>query len=193
MLNIKDASALETALFFVLHWTTQVSTQAVHLSIFIAHQAAVAKDETMSELLDLYLKLGNEQYADAISHLAPYFGTISPRFRCLRPGYCALQIPNTNAVHNHLGTMHAIAMCNGAELAAGLTTDVSIPTGNRWIPVEMNVKYLALAKSEVLVVCDGEAIDWNTVGQIPVPISITDTNKVEVLHATIVMKISPIK
>jgi acyl-coenzyme A thioesterase PaaI-like protein len=99
----------------------------------------------MSQLLELYRQLGNEHYADAISKIAPFFGTIEPRFRSLRPGYCALEIPNRDAVHNHLGTLHAIAMCNGAELAAGLTTDVSIPAGHRWIPIEMNVRYLALA------------------------------------------------
>ena len=34
------------------------------------------------------------------------------------------------------------AMCNMAELAGGLMTDVSIPQGSRWIPSGMTVKYL---------------------------------------------------
>jgi acyl-coenzyme A thioesterase PaaI-like protein len=144
----------------------------------------------MSQLLELYRQLGNEHYADAISKIAPFFGTIEPRFRSLRPGYCALEIPNRDAVHNHLGTLHAIAMCNGAELAAGLTTDVSIPAGHRWIPIEMNVRYLALAKSDVLVVCEGDKIDWTALGQIPVPITITDATNTEVVRAVITMKIS---
>jgi acyl-coenzyme A thioesterase PaaI-like protein len=147
----------------------------------------------MSQLLDLYRKLGNERYADAIVNLAPYFGTIAPRFRELRPGFCALEISNTRAVHNHLGTLHAIAMCNGAELAAGLTTDVSIPAGRRWIPVEMNVRYLAMAKSDVLVTCNGDKIDWTVLGDIPVPVAVSDAAGVEVVRAIITMKISPDK
>jgi acyl-coenzyme A thioesterase PaaI-like protein len=147
----------------------------------------------MSQLLELYRKLGNEGYGDAVAKIAPYFGTISPRFKSLRPGYCALEIANTNAVHNHLGTLHAIAMCNGAELAAGLTTDVSIPEQRRWIPTAMNVRYLALAKTDVLVVCDGDTIDWSALGDISVPISISDANGQEVVHASITMKISAVK
>jgi acyl-coenzyme A thioesterase PaaI-like protein len=145
----------------------------------------------VSQLLQLYLKLGNDRFPAAITELAPYFGTIAPRFHGLRPGYCSLDIANTRAVQNHLGTLHAIAMCNGAELAAGLTTDVSIPEGRRWIPVEMNVRYLAMAKTDVRVVCDGGAIDWGVIGDIQVPISITDTAGVEVVRASITMKISP--
>jgi acyl-coenzyme A thioesterase PaaI-like protein len=152
-----------------------------------------AEGFSMSQLWQLYQSLGNERYADAIAKIAPYFGTIAPRFRELRPRYCALEIPNTQAVHNHLGSMHAIAMCNGAELAAGLTTDVSIPNDRRWIPVEMNVRYLAQAKSDVLVVCAGDGIDWAVLGNIPVNVSITNTEGVEVLHAIITMRISPKK
>jgi acyl-coenzyme A thioesterase PaaI-like protein len=144
----------------------------------------------MSQLLQLYRSLGNEQYAGAISNLAPYFGTINPQFKELREGYCALVIPNTRAVHNHLGTLHAIAMCNGAELAAGLTTDVSILPGRRWIPFEMNVRYFAMAKTDVTVVCDGKDVDWSNLGNVAVPVSITDADGNEVLKASITMKIS---
>ena len=144
----------------------------------------------MSKLLELYQSLGKEQYAAAISKLAPYFGTISPKFEDLRAGYCAITIPNTEAVHNHLGTLHAIAICNGAELVAGLATDVSIPVGRRWIPVEMNVRYLAKARTDVLVVCDGQALDWTVLGNIVTPVVATDASGKEVLRASITMNIA---
>lgn len=144
----------------------------------------------MSKLLELYRSLGNERYAGAISEIAPYFGTISPKFQDLRPGYCAVRIPNTRAVQNHLGTLHAIAMCNGAELVAGLATDVSIPAGRRWIPIEMNVRYLAKARTDVLVVCDGQNVDWSILGNIAVPAVVTDTDGKDVLRASITMNIS---
>jgi acyl-coenzyme A thioesterase PaaI-like protein len=145
----------------------------------------------MSQLLQLYRSLGNERYAAAIAGLAPYFGTIDPKFKDLRPGYCAIEIPNTPAVHNHLGTLHAIAMCNGAELVAGLATDVSIPVGRRWIPIEMNVRYLAKATTDVSVVCDGQGIDWTVVGDVVVPVIIRDTAGKEVCRVAITMHISP--
>jgi acyl-coenzyme A thioesterase PaaI-like protein len=143
-----------------------------------------------SDLLKLYEAVGNDRYADEIANIAPYFGTISSKFKELRPGYCAVEIPNTRAVQNHLRTLHAIAMCNGAELAAGLTTDVSIPEGRRWIPVEMNVRYLGKAKTDVTVTCDAKDVDWTVLGDVVVPVTVSDTAGKEVCRASITMKIS---
>lgn len=144
----------------------------------------------MSELLNLYLSLGKEKYGDAIGKIAPYFDTIKPEFAELRPGYCEIRIRNTHAVHNHLGAVHAIAMCNGAELVAGLMTDVSIPAGRRWIPVGMTVNYLAMAKTDLKVVAQGEGLDWNVLGEIETPVDIFDANGVKVFTASIRMKVS---
>jgi acyl-coenzyme A thioesterase PaaI-like protein len=144
----------------------------------------------MSQLLELYRAVGNERYAKEIAKIAPYFGTIDAQFKELRPGYCALVIPNRAAVHNHLGTLHAIAMCNGVELAAGLTTDVSIPGTRRWIPVAMTVRYLGMAKTDVHVECDGRGIDWSTMGDVVVPVAISDLNQKPILAAEVTMKIS---
>lgn len=144
----------------------------------------------MSELLKLYSSLGNKNYGEAIGKIAPYFDTIKPEFVDLKPGYCEIVIKNTHSVHNHLGTVHAIAMCNGAELVAGLMTDVSIPEGRRWIPIGMTVKYLAMAKTDLKVVAQGRDIDWTVMGEIEVPVEITDSNGISVLAAKIIMKVS---
>lgn len=143
----------------------------------------------MSELLDLYGKVGNEGYGAAIARIAPYFGTIAPEFVDLRPSYCELVIRHTRSVENHLGTVHAIAMCNGAELVAGLMTDVSIPAGKRWIPAGMNVRYLAKAKGDLRVIADGAELDWSR-EEIWVPVEIFDMNGKKVLEAQIEMKVS---
>jgi len=144
----------------------------------------------MSQLLELYRAVGNKQYAAEIAKIAPYFGTIDAQFKDLREGYCALTIPNRHAVQNHLGTLHAIAMCNGVELAAGLTMDVSIPGTRRWIPIGMTVRYLGMAKTDVCVECDGRKINWSKVGDLMVPVSILDTSQKPILTAEVTMKIS---
>lgn len=144
----------------------------------------------MSKLLKLYNAVGNGAYGKKIAELAPYFGTINPTFLDLKPGHCSLVIPNTPAVHNHLGTLHAIALCNGAELAAGLTTDVSIPVEKRWIPVEMTVRYLAKARTDVTITCQGEDVDWTSTGDLQVPVIAVDTDGKQVATFRITMKIS---
>ena len=56
---------------------------------------------------------------------APYFGTIAPRITVLEAGRCEGHINDRRAVHNHLGTVHAIALCNLAELVMGLLVDAA--------------------------------------------------------------------
>lgn len=145
----------------------------------------------MNRILEFYRSTDNETFTRAVTESAPYFSTISPLFLDLKPGYAEVKFPNTRSVQNHLGTVHAIAMCNAAELVAGMMTDVSIPDSHRWIPIEMTVKYLAKAKTDLRAVAYGDDIDWTVIGEIRVPISIYNTEEKEVFSAVITMKISP--
>ena len=73
---------------------------------------------------------------------APYFASIAPRIEVLEPGRGIATLAHRRRVTNHLGTVHAIALCNLAEFVGGLTCDVSIPPSMRWIPKGMTVAYL---------------------------------------------------
>jgi uncharacterized protein (TIGR00369 family) len=147
-------------------------------------------DKFMSQLFDLYKKLGNTTFSKKICEIVPYFATIEPEFVDLQPGYSEVTMPNTSKVHNHLGTVHAIAMCNLAEIAAGLMADVSIPETCRWIPVGMNVRYLAKAKSDLRGIADGREIDWENTGDKDIPVRIIDRDGLEVCSATVIVKVS---
>ena len=78
--------------------------------------------------------VGRWLFSRAVCLKAPYFATIRPLIDRLEPGYCELRFSKRRSVTNHIGTIHAIAMCNAAELAAGLATEVTTPQGFRWIP-----------------------------------------------------------
>lgn len=143
----------------------------------------------MNQTLGMYLQMGNEAFSKAVTSFAPYFSTIDPTFSALRPGYAEVHFPNRREVHNHIGTVHAIALCNAAELAAGTMTQVSVPEGRQWIPVGMTVQYLAKAKSDMRVVADGGAVDWNHVGNVDVPVDAYDTDGKCVFTASITMNL----
>ncbi|MDX4011252.1 alpha/beta fold hydrolase, partial [Pseudomonas aeruginosa] len=96
--------------------------------------------------------------------------SIAPQFVELRPGYAEVTFPKRREVLNHIGTVHAIALCNAAELASGTMTDASIPAGHRWIPRGMTVEYLAKATGDVRAVADGSQIDWQATGNLVVPV-----------------------
>ena len=89
---------------------------------------------------------------------APYFASIRPRFKALCPGYCEVHIKKRRAIPNHIGTVHAIAMCNMAELASGTMIDVTIPVTHRWIPKGMTVEYLKKAKTSLRAIAKLEPI-----------------------------------
>ena len=86
---------------------------------------------------------GKWLFAQVVCRKAPYFGSIRPRFVTLQPGCCEVRLTRRRAVLNHIGGVHAIAMCNMAELAAGMMTEVSIPASHRWIPKGMQVEYIS--------------------------------------------------
>jgi acyl-coenzyme A thioesterase PaaI-like protein len=143
----------------------------------------------MSQILDYYKSVGNEQFGKLITEGAPYFGTIEPKFVAVKQAYVEVKIENRKEIHNHLGTVHAAAMCNAAELVGGLMTEVSLPERRRWIPSAMDVKYLAKAKTDLTAIADGSNIEWSTLGEIAVPVDIFDNENTRVFTAQITMNI----
>ena len=89
--------------------------------------------------------IGRRLFSFAFAQKAPYFWSIRPRFTVIEPNHAELVIPERRAVHNHLGTVHAIALCNGLEAAMGALAEASIPPHKRWIPKGMEVSYTAKA------------------------------------------------
>lgn len=135
------------------------------------------------------LPAGRKLFSLAVCHTAPYFSSIHPTIEELKPNYVRVFVKKRRSVENHLKTVHAIAMCNMAELAGGLMTDASIPKGARWIPAGMTVVYVKKAMTDLTAVASGDAIDWRTEGNIVVPVSITDTQNNVVFTAEITMNI----
>jgi acyl-coenzyme A thioesterase PaaI-like protein len=79
----------------------------------------------------------------------PYFGSISPCIVALEANRCEATIEDRRKVRNHIGTVHAIALCNLAELCMGAMAEASIPAGMRWIPKSMSVQYLKKARGRM--------------------------------------------
>ncbi|NWC87164.1 DUF4442 domain-containing protein [Pseudomonas reactans] len=143
----------------------------------------------MSQFLNMFNSAGPEAFSQMACQVAPYFSTISPQIAELRPGHAVVNVPFRKEITNHLASVHAIALCNAAELAGGTMTDVSIPQGAKWIPKGMTVEYLAKAKSNIRAVADGSGIDWSTAGDKIVPVDIFDEGEVKVFTARITMNV----
>ncbi len=119
----------------------------------------------MSQLLRLHrrvtsLPLGDRLFSFAFAQKAPYFATIRPRFTVLEANHAELVIRNRRGVHNHIGTVHAIALCNGLEAAMGALAEATIPSHKRWIPKGMEVSYTAKADSDVTCIAETDPGQW---------------------------------
>jgi acyl-coenzyme A thioesterase PaaI-like protein len=136
---------------------------------------------------------GRWMFARTVSKRAPYFGTIKPRFLDLQPRLCRVWMKKRRAVENHIGTVHALAMGNLCELAAGMCTEVTVPTNMRWIPRGMTIEYLGKAETDVTASARLEKSEWAQAENVAVPVSVHDTNGKEVVRAVISMYVSPKK
>jgi acyl-coenzyme A thioesterase PaaI-like protein len=134
----------------------------------------------------LRLPLGPRVFTRAFQLAAPYFNTLPMLFTHAEPGLVRAQLKHVRKVHNHLGTVHAIALCNLAEAVMGLAAEISIPASHRWIPKGMTVAYLAKARgtmhAEAVLVLPKQLADKQ---EIAVPVSVRDSQGVEVFTAEI--------
>ncbi len=148
-----------------------------------------------SRSLSLYERLarrplGKWLFAEIICLKAPYFATIEPRFQELRPGLCQVSMRKRRSVLNHIRTVHALAIGNLCELAAGMMMEATLPPQLRWIPRGMTIEYLHKAKTDVTAVARLDKQDWADGANVGVPVTAVDRDGQEVVRAVITMYVS---
>ena len=153
---------------------------------------------TDTTLLRLYRRMqrwpaGQWLFSRAVCFKAPYFASIAPRITVLQAGRCEGTIRHRRKVSNHIGTVHAIAMCNLAELVAGLMTDASLSPSMRWIPRGMEVAYLQKAMGTIRAVATPEAplVEATEGYALPVLVEASNAAGEAVFRARISMWVSP--
>ena len=132
---------------------------------------------------------GKALFSRAVSIKTPYFRSIAPQMIELRPGYCEARMRKRWSVTNHIGTVHAIAMCNLAEFCGGLLTEVSVPADtHRWIPKGMTVEYIKKAETDLRAVSELPRDQaWPEALELPVTVNVTDAAGELVFRAVIRM------
>ncbi len=133
---------------------------------------------------------GTQAFSKLICFKAPYFGTISPHITHLHANQVVIEFKKRRRVLNHIKTVHAIACCNAAELAAGMLMMAGLPRHLRWIPKHMEVSYLRLATTNLTATVI--LMDWNEVepGDLKVNVDVVDEEGVSVVDVVITMWIS---
>lgn len=148
-----------------------------------------------SQVLGMWERLrtvpgGERVFSRAFTWKAPYFRSIRPRFVQVSPNYAALMLPKRRAVQNHIGTVHAIAVCNGLEAAMGALAEATIPSGKRWLPKGMEVAYLAKSTSDLTCSAETDPDAWTAGPDVPVKVKATRDDGTVVVEGTIHLWVS---
>jgi len=152
-------------------------------------------NKTAPDALKLYTKLarypaGKWLFSKLVGWRAPYFASIGGVFKDLRAGFVEVHLKNRRKVHNHIGTVHALAIGNLCELAAGTLIEASLPKHLRWIPKGMTISYLKKAATDLRAVCEIAAPEQIQPGDLGMHVNVYDRNNVVVVSAVITMWIS---
>jgi acyl-coenzyme A thioesterase PaaI-like protein len=122
---------------------------------------------------------------------APYFASIKPTVLRLERGVAIARLDQRRAVQNHIGTVHAIAVCNLVELVAGLGTDASLPASMRWLPKGMTVSYVRKATGRLTATATIPEVRVDESQDLIVAVDVRNAADETVVRAEVTMWVTP--
>jgi acyl-coenzyme A thioesterase PaaI-like protein len=154
--------------------------------------------EATPQVLRLYRRLqrispGGWLFSRVICWRAPYFASIRPRITVLDREHCIAEMAHRRSVQNHIGSVHAIALCNLAELTAGVLAEACLPGPMRWIPKGMEVEYVSRAKGRMRAEAQPAVtpVVADAGYELPIRVTVRDVEDTEVFRARVRMWVTP--
>jgi acyl-coenzyme A thioesterase PaaI-like protein len=112
---------------------------------------------TSTQLLGAWRRLsplpgGPWLFSKLFAFMVPYSGSVGPRIRVLEPGHAEVEITGRRSNRNHLGSVHAIALTNLAEITSGLAMMAGLPATVRGIVTNLSMTYHKKARGTIRAV-----------------------------------------
>ncbi|MBM3907768.1 MAG: DUF4442 domain-containing protein [Gemmatimonadetes bacterium] len=132
-------------------------------------------------------------FSKLLGWMVPYSGSVSPRVLLLEPGHARVRIVERRGLRQHLGSVHAIALMNVAEMASGLAMLAALPAGMRGIVTKITIEYfkkgrgVLVAESRCVVPADLAAGEYEYLSDV------SDAAGDIVARATVTWKLGPVR
>ena len=89
-------------------------------------------------------------FSKQIGRMVPYSGSIHPFVEVLEPGHAIISLQDRRKIRNHLGSIHAIALCNLGELCSGMALLTGLPESARGIVTNIEIEYSKKARGTLI-------------------------------------------
>ena len=136
---------------------------------------------------------GKRAFSRLVGETAPYTGTVHARVEVLQRGYAEVTVRDRRRLRNHLGTVHAVALVNLAELTGNVALAYSLPDDARFIVAGLSIDYLKKARGTIRGVCTCPVPESSERKEYEVFISLKNEASEEVARATLRTLVGPKK
>lgn len=135
---------------------------------------------------------GGWLFSKLLGWRVPYSGSVSPRVLLLAPGHARVRIRERRALRQHLGSVHAIALMNVAELASGLAMLGALPLGMRGIVTKITIEYFKKARGTLVAESRCVVAPDLAEGEYDFSSEVQDSAGDLVARATVTWKLGPV-
>lgn len=136
---------------------------------------------------------GRWLFARLLGWFVPYTGSIGARVESLEPGNVTVSLRDRRAVRNHLGSVHAIALANLAEVTSGLAMLSAIDPGVRGIPTSIRIDFTKKARGRLIATSHVTPPTVSEPINADVTAHIADAGGETVATAVVTWRLSPIR
>ncbi len=134
---------------------------------------------------------GKRIFSIAVGRMARYTGTTRPQVLELGDDGCRVRMRDRAAVRNHLGSIHAVALVNLAEVTTGLALLYRLPDGARAILVALEIEYVKKARGTLQARASAPSVPGDVEVEIEVGAEVTDAVGEVVARATARWRVGP--
>ncbi|MCA9529690.1 MAG: DUF4442 domain-containing protein [Myxococcales bacterium] len=135
--------------------------------------------------------VGRAVFDRMIRRTVPYTGTIRARVQEVRAGYARVELPDRRRVRNHLDSVHAIALCNLAEMTGNLAMIYTLPPDARLIVSGMSIEYRKKARGTITATSETPPLHGSAEHTYEVPVRMVDATGALVAEATLRSLVRP--